>query len=273
MFYSLLEQILIMLPLILGAYLTICLLKLPDFSIESAYLFGAVIGYLCREQAFPVIILSAMLGGMLVGTVVCFLNRVLKLPFLLSAIVTNGLFHGLTQYYLGASYQSFQVTFPFSEIYMLMGLGLFLTVIVRQILRSQLGFCMAIFGNNPNFFNHHQISSGYVMFFALLMGHGLAGISGLLFAQSNGFVDLSMNFGVVLLCLAALTVGKLMVRTHIPEVLLPILGITSYFLMQQTLLKIGFNLKYFNAFQAIFLMAILIYGHRMKKFTVNQLGV
>ena len=46
----------------------------------------------------------------------------------------------------------------------------------------------------------------------VILGHGFAGISGFLFAQASGFVDLTMNFGIILLCLTALMVGKLISR-------------------------------------------------------------
>ena len=40
MILPILDQALIALPLLIGAYITLSLLKLPDFSIESAYLAG-----------------------------------------------------------------------------------------------------------------------------------------------------------------------------------------------------------------------------------------
>ena len=109
MIFSILEQALIAFPLILGGYLTLSLLKLPDFSIESAYLFGAVAAFLARELPFPLILLSSIGGGMVVGTIVSYLNQILHIPFLLAAIVTNGLFHGLTQFILKTSGASFSI--------------------------------------------------------------------------------------------------------------------------------------------------------------------
>ncbi len=251
------DQALIVLPLLIGAYLTISLLKLPDFSIESAYLFGAVMAYLALGLPFPIILLSAFFGGVLVGSIVGTLNQCLKVPFLLAAIITNGLFHGLTQFLLGTSVKSFHPTLPISEhaIFILVALGLM--SIVGLCVRSQLGYSMAIYGNNPLFFHHHPPSGRYIAYAGLMMGHGCAGIGGLLFALSNGFVDLTMNFGVVLLCLTALILGKVLFRGNRPNILVPLAGLVIYFCIQQTLLHLGLNLKYFNAFQAIFILGVL----------------
>lgn len=272
MIEAVLQQALIALPLVIGAYLTISLLKLPDFSIESAYLFGAVAAFLGQQLPLPLMLLSAMGGGILVGLTVSFLNQVLRIPFLLAAIVTNGLYHGLTQYLLGTSVTSFRLTLPIPEFTLLVGIALVLFLIFSFGLRSQLGYSLAIYGNNPQFFHNHRQSSRYILFAGVALGHGCAGISGFLFAQSNGFVDLTMNFGIILLCLTALMIGKLIFPNYRPNLLVPFVGVFLFFLIQQSLLRMGLNLKYFNAFQALFILAILTFGHR-KNFTLDHLGV
>jgi putative ABC transport system permease protein len=273
MILPILDQALIALPLLIGAYITLSLLKLPDFSIESAYLFGAVMAYLAKDLSLPVIIFSAGLGGALVGSIVSTLNQCLKLPFLLAAIITNGFFHGLTQYLLGTSMKSFHPALMLSEHTLFIFVGICLIALVGYILRSQLGYSLAIYGNNPRFFTHHPISGRYVTYFGVMLGHGCAGIGGLLFALSNGFVDLTMNFGIVLLCLTALILGKAFIRTRRPNILVPLVGMAAYFCVQQTLLHIGLNLKYFNSFQALFILSVLYIFQRKKKIPLDHLGV
>lgn len=273
MITSIFEQALMTLPLIMGAYITLSLLKLPDFSIESAYLLGAVAAFLTKDLPLPITLLSALVGGMVVGGVVSTLNQYLRLPFLLAAIITNGLFHGLTQYLLGTSLATFHPLFTLSEIPLFTLVGTCLVGVIGALSRSQLGYSFAIFGNNPLFFSHHGLSSRYVMFSGVMIGHGCAGLGGFLFAQSNGFVDLTMNFGVILLCLTALMLGKLLIRTPRPHILIPLVGILVYFIIQQTLLRMGLNLKYFNSFQALFILIVLSIGHKRHKITLDHLGV
>jgi putative tryptophan/tyrosine transport system permease protein len=273
MILPILDQALMLLPLLIGAYITLSLLKLPDFSIESAYLFGAVMAYLAKDLALPFVILSSILGGAVVGAIVSALNQCLKLPFLLAAIITNGLFHGLTQYLLGTSLKSFHPPFLLAEhtIFILVGIGV--VGITALMLRSQLGYSLAIYGNNPLFFQHHPISGRYVTFCGVMAGHACAGIAGFLFALSNGFVDLTMNFGIILLCLTALILGKSFIRTHLPNILVPLTGLVTYFCVQQTLLHFGLNLKYFNAFQAVVILGMLCLFQRKKKIPLDHLGV
>lgn len=273
MILSILQQVLIALPLILGAYLTLSLLKLPDFSIESAYLFGAVTAFLAQDLPLPLVMFSAIGGGMIVGVTVSCLNQILNIPFLLAAIVVNGLFHGFTQYCLGTAVTGFHLTFPISEMTLLISSSVLVLTVLGIILRSQLGYGLAIYGNNPHFFRHHSISGKYVVFLGVILGHGCAGMSGFLFAQSNGFVDLTMNVGILLLCLTALMIGKLVFSISRPNIFIPVAGVFIFFLIQQSLLRMGLNLKYFNAFQAIFILVILVFGHRKQTMILDHLGV
>lgn len=273
MIFFILEQSMIALPLLIGAYLILSLLKLPDFSLESAYLFGAVSAFLAQDLPFPCILISAVLGGMCVGLVVSFLNQMLGLPFLLAAIATNGLFHGAVQYFLGGGIATVHLHFPIPEFFFLAGNSLFFLCLLPFFLRSQLGYSFAIYGNNPRFFDHYPISGRYLLFSGVTLGHGLAGMSGFLFAQSSGFVDLNMHVGIILLCLTSLILGKLCVHTRLPHLGIPFLGIFAYFCMQQTLLALGLNLKYFNAFQALFILSILAIGYQKKTVTLDHLGV
>jgi putative tryptophan/tyrosine transport system permease protein len=273
MIFPILDQALIALPLLIGAYITLSLLKLPDFSIESAYLFGAVMAYVGKDLSWPLILLNALIGGVIVGALVSTLNQYLRLPFLLAALITNGLFHGLTQYVLGTSMKSFHpVSMPSEHaLFALIGVGLI--GIIGFGLRSQLGYSWAIYGNNPLFFHHHPTSGRYVTFFGVMIGHGCAGIGGSLFALSNGFVDLTMNFGVILFCLTALILGKSCIRTHRPNILVPLVGLIAYFCVQQTLLRMGLNLQYFNAFQALFILTLLSVFQKKRKKLIGHLGV
>lgn len=235
------EQILVTLPLVLGAYITLSRLKLPDFGLESAYLFGAVMAYLLPLQP-----LAALMGGMMVGALIVLLNQ--RLPYLLAAIVVSGIVHGCTLFLLGSSI----VSLPYTIDPLYVSLPLLLLMIL--LLLSPLGKSFAIYGNNPRFFESHGMAGSYVLLMGILAGHGAAGIGGFLFAQSSGFVDITMNYGLILLCLVSLMLGKL--------VRLPPAGVILYFSLQQLLLRLGFDLKYFNLVQAVAVLLILMLRKR-----------
>lgn len=273
MIESLFEQMFIALPLVFGAYLILSLLKLPDFSLEGSYLFGAVMAYLSRDLPFPIPFLAAIIGGILIGSLMFFLHQIFRLPYLLAAVVMNGFVHGITLALLKSAVNAFHLTLPMSEISFLAGISLLVVVASFLLLRSQMGFCFSIYGKQPEFFDAHQISRRFVLLSGILTGHSLAALSGSLFAITSGILDVTMNFGVLLLCLVSLIIGKQIQRRELPKIAVPLFGIACYFLMQQMLLRVGLNLKYFNGFQAGVIFLILLFSGRKNKMNLNQLGV
>jgi len=273
MIISIINQALILLPLIVGAYIALSLLKLPDFSLESSYLFGAVSAYLAGDIPLPIVIACALGGGAIVGCIVSSLNQFMKLPFLLAAVITNGLFHGLTQLVLGTSLKSYKLAIGIPEMMVFAMICTSLSLAIYLVLKSPFGYSLAIYGNNPCFFNHHGISGKYVVIVGTLLAHCCAGLSGFMFALSNGLVDLTMNYGIILTSITALILGKGIIRTHRPSLLVPLLGLFAFLTAQQTLLQLGLNLRYFNAFQAIFILITLCIVFQKKNVQIDHLGV
>ena len=131
------------------------------------------------------------------------------------------------------------------------------------LFRTQIGYSYAVYGNNPQFFSNYGISTSFVFITGVMLANALAGLSGYLFAQSNSFIELNMGVGKVLLCITALILGKSLVSTKKPfSLYIPLVGTSAYFAMQQVLLKMGFNLKYFTAVQALLVLCILVYTYR-----------
>lgn len=274
MIESMFHQIFLFFPLVVGAYVSISLMKVPDLSLESAYLFGAAIGGLTASEGV-VSFFAAIGGGAIVGALTGVLNQLCRLPFLLAAIVVNGLFHGIVQFALKGGLLSIKPSFGVSAewpmLFVMTGIvaGLF-----YFILRSQLGYAFAIYGNNPLFFKRHLVSTKYVVIFGTCLGGAAAGLSGYLFATANGFVDVTMNYGVVLLAITSLMLGKVVLDRQQPNLAAPFLGIVLFFVLQHALIKCGFSLRYFNAFQAVMILAIWFFSQRAKvRFATDHLGV
>lgn len=284
-----LEQALLHFPLILGTYISVSLMKLPDLSVESAYVFGALMAsiLLPSVQHLPLavsllsVICASLFGGACVGITSGLLTQKARIPHLLSSIITIGIFHGVSQLVAGvyislSGYKNllaFDMIALHPDVPILIILFGICTVTFFYFFRTELGYCLAVFGNNPHFFNHYGISSTYVFMSGIIVANALAGLSGYLFAQSNGFTDINMGFGKLLLCITSLILGKVFYHKTV-SILTPIIGVLSYFTLQQLLLKIGFDLRYFTMVQALVIVAILITQYKQKDHLLSDhLGV
>ena len=295
MFLIIGEQSLLYFPLIFGAYLSISLIKVPDLSIESAYVFGAItasrllplLDGVSPLIALPAVLVTSMLGGMVVGSVSSLLTKVARIPHLLSSILTGGLFHGFNQWFLGTALFSLsdfnnpliiyasQSKAP--ELLVLLSVFVLLVFFGIFLLKTQLGYAFAMYGNNPNFFDHYGISSRYVFAVGIMMSNALAGLAGYCVAQSSGFSDINAGAGMSLFCVTCLILGKMVTKAKTnASIIVPITGILFYCVLQQVLLKVGFNLKYFTMIQSLIVLLVLIYKYHKaenKSLTVDNLGV
>lgn len=268
------EQSLLHLPLMIGSYVSLSLLKVPDLGIEAAYVVGAIAGSYCviDSSSLSIVLAASLIGGALVGILASLLTRMGRLSHLLSSIITIGLFHGINQF-ISSTYLSLSAfrnplmlcggTVYHPELYALLLIGCLAGGGVYLLLKTQLGYSYAVYGNNPDFFRHYGISTSFVFITGITIAHALAGMSGYMVAQSNNFIELNMGMGKVLFCITALIIGKSIVGTEKPySLMVPVVGTIAYFMLQQVLLKIGFNVKYFTAVQAFILMSLVIYSNR-----------
>ncbi len=287
------EQSLLHMPLMLGAYISFSLLKVPDLSIETAYVVGAIFGSyaLTGTSALPmsimmiIILFASLIGGALVGLTSSLLTQKGRFPHLLSSIVTFGLFHGINQFIspvyvsLSKNYNPL-ILFDFMpqhpELPMFAAIGCIIACLIYCLFRTQIGYSYGVYGNNPQFFRNYGISTSFVFITGIILANALAGISGYMFAQSNNFIELNMGLGKALMCITALILGKAIVKIKKPfSIFIPLAGTYAYFTLQQMLLKVGFNLKYFTAVQAVLVLCILIYTyHKLPQRSLNDnLGV
>lgn len=287
--YTILEQTLMHFPIILGSYITISLLKLPDLSIESAYVFGALVSakslpyFLFLPYPFTLLLVACMgmISSAIVGLTTSLLTQKARTPYLLASIITVGIFHGIEQLVAGVyvslskypNILAFEYIPLHPELPLLISICFILIIIATYFFKTELGYCIAAFGNNPSFFTHYGISTSYVFTTGIITAHACAGLSGYICAQSNGFADISMGANKLLLCITALILGKLVPSQKI-SVIKPVFGTFLYFTIQQLLLKIGFDLRYFTMIQALVIVSILIIHHRKKQgIQADHLGI
>lgn len=284
------EQSMIYLPLIVGAYISLSLLKVPDLSLETAYLIGAFVGGITLQamHGFPlpislvVVLITSILAGMTVGLTSSCITYYGKIPHLLSGIITFGLYQGLflfcsSTYVSLAKYDNVLMICPYftkhPELMTLIMINFIICAVCAYIFSTQLGYSFAIFGHNPHFFTHFKISTGYVFMSGIVLANGLAGLAGFFFAQTNSLVEMNMGVGKALFCITALILGKAFFMNAKSSLIQPLGGVVMYFALQQILLKVGFNLTYFTMVQSIVVFFVVLYLCKKNRAQHDQLGV
>lgn len=214
----------------LGVFLTFRVLDIADLSVEGTFSLGAAVAATLIDAGHSVwfAMLIALIAGCIGGTVTALLTTKLKIPALLSGILTmiglysvNLMIMGKANVPLLRAETVFTLTenlFGVSSVVATLIVGLVATVIVGAIMYwffgTVLGTAIRATGCNPQMARAQGINTNVMVILGLLISNGLVALSGALVAQSNGFADVGMGTGTIVIGLASVIIGEVLFGTR-----------------------------------------------------------
>ena len=214
----------------LGVFLTFRVLDIADLSVEGTFPLGAAVAATLIDAGHSVwfAMLIALIAGCIGGTVTALLTTKLKIPALLSGILTmiglysvNLMIMGKANVPLLRAETVFTLTenlFGVSSVVATLIVGLVATVIVGAIMYwffgTVLGTAIRATGCNPQMARAQGINTNVMVILRLLISNGLVALSGALVAQSNGFADVGMGTGTIVIGLASVIIGEVLFGTR-----------------------------------------------------------
>lgn len=214
----------------LGVFLTFRVLDIADLSVEGTFPLGAAVAATLIDAGHSVwfAMLIALIAGCIGGTVTALLTTKLKIPALLSGILTmiglysvNLMIMGKANVPLLRAETVFTLTenlFGVSSVVATLIVGLVATVIVGAIMYwffgTVLGTAIRATGCNPQMARAQGINTNVMVILGLLISNALVALSGALVAQSNGFADVGMGTGTIVIGLASVIIGEVLFGTR-----------------------------------------------------------
>lgn len=214
----------------LGVFLTFRVLDIADLSVEGTFPLGAAVAATLIDAGHSVwfAMLIALIAGCIGGTVTALLTTKLKIPALLSGILTmiglysvNLMIMGKANVPLLRAETVFTLTenlFGVSSVVATLIVGLVATVIVGEIMYwffgTVLGTAIRATGCNTQMARAQGINTNVMVILGLLISNGLVALSGALVAQSNGFADVGMGTGTIVIGLASVIIGEVLFGTR-----------------------------------------------------------
>ncbi len=214
----------------LGVFLTFRVLDIADLSVEGTFPLGAAVAATLIDAGHSVwfAMLIALIAGCISGTVTALLTTKLKIPALLSGILTmiglysvNLMIMGKANVPLLRAETVFTLTedlFGVSSVVATLIVGLIATTVVGVIMYwffgTVLGTAIRATGCNPQMARAQGINTNVMVILGLLISNGLVALSGALVAQSNGFADVGMGTGTIVIGLASVIIGEVLFGTR-----------------------------------------------------------
>ena len=214
----------------LGVFLTFRVLDIADLSVEGTFPLGAAVAATLIDAGHSVwfAMLIALIAGCIGGTVTALLTTKLKIPALLSGILTmiglysvNLMIMGKANVPLLRAETVFTLTedlFGVSSVVATLIVGLIATTVVGVIMYwffgTVLGTAIRATGCNPQMARAQGINTNVMVILGLLISNGLVALSGALVAQSNGFADVGLGTGTIVIGLASVIIGEVLFGTR-----------------------------------------------------------
>lgn len=223
-FLSAVSQGLLWSVLAMGVYITYRILDFADLTTEGSYPLGAAVATsLIVAGANPFAASAAAFGaGILAGLVTGALNTKLKIPGLLSGILVMSGLYSINLRIMGkanlpllkrptiisAVSDNFGLTS--SQSSMLVGAVLAISVIIILYLMfsTELGFAIRATGNNRKMIRALGVNTDNMTMLGLMLSNALISLAGAVIAQDNGFSDVGMGTGTIVIGLASVIIGE-----------------------------------------------------------------
>ncbi len=272
----------------IGVYLTFRILDIADLTAEGSYPLGAAI---CATGIVSGLntLLATMLafgGGLLAGLVSGLIHTKLKIPALLTGIVTLTGLYSINLKVLGKANvallrQKTLVTqlydMGFTKIAAVMIIGALFAVVVIALLtllmKTQIGLALRSTGDNIPMSESNGIKTEHMKMLGYMVSNGLIALCGALLCQNNGYADLNAGVGTIVIGLASIIIAEVMIRNlsigwRLASI---VLGSIVYRLIILAILAIpGMDADLVKLFSAILLATVLFVPELQKKLNIRK---
>ena len=262
--------------LAMGVFITFRILNIADLSVEGSFpLGGAVAAVLLAEKYNPATaIVVAGLAGMLAGAMSGLLHTKLKIPALMSGILTMIALYSVILRVMGKANLSLLNTdtvFTSMEFLQLSPnmttfvVGLFIAVAIPLwmywFFGTEIGMAVRATGNNPQMIRAMGVNTDDMFLLGLVLSNGLVAVSGAFVAQDNGFADVGMGAGTIVIGLASVIIGEVVFgsRNFKNSLISVVLGSILYRIVIAVVLYLGMppnDLKLFTAILVAIALAL-----------------
>ena len=203
----------------IGVYLTYKILDIPDLTVDGSFATGGIVAAVLITSGvnFFVAILIAFLAGMLCGLVTGLLHTLLGIPAILAGILTQLALWSINlkiasgRANISISVREFTVLFSQQAIGdTLWKMGIVLALIIGLLylfFGTELGASIRATGNNPKMSKSQGINTKMNIVIGLMISNGIVALSGALLAQYQGFADINMGRGAIVIGLCAVVIG------------------------------------------------------------------
>ncbi len=269
----------------IGVYITYKLLDIADQPVDGSLCTGAAVCtmLLLAGHSPWIAMLCAVLAGLLAGTVTGLLHVLLGIPPILAGILTQMVLWSVNLKILGKANQALparsidvlltQMNIP-AALPVLLGWAAVLVTLLVLFFSTELGCALRATGCNPVMSRAQGVNTGLMKVIGLALSNAVVAMSGGLLCQYQGYTDVNMGRGAVVIGLAAVVIGQAVLGRHGGHMAAQlggvVLGAVIYYIVYQVIIFAGFDTDLLKMFSAVVVAVFLGVPHIRDQIRTNS---
>ena len=256
----------------IGVYITFRTLDIADLTVDGTMCTGGAVCIMMMMNGHNVWVamLAAFIAGMLAGLATGFFHTFMGIPAILSGILTQLALWSVNLKIMGKSNQALNVDKYnlLVSLRYIKGVPIFkntivivaimivvLIAILYWFFGTELGCSIRATGCNSNMARAQGINTNFNKVLGLMISNGLIALSSALLAQYQGFADINMGRGAIVIGLAAVIIGEAIFGRIFRNFALTLLsvgfGAVIYYLVLQVVIWLGVDTDLLKMFSAV----------------------
>lgn len=271
----------------IGVYITFRILDIADLTVDGSLCTGGAVCIMMMLRGHNVWIsmFAALLAGMLTGLATGFFHTFMGIPAILAGILTQLSLWSINLKILGKANQAINVD-KFDLIVSLryiknvafykntlLVVAIFIVIVIVVLywfFGTELGASLRATGCNGNMARAQGINTDFNKVLGLMISNGLVALSGALLSQYQGFADINMGRGAIVIGLAAVIIGEALFRRIFRNFAFKLLGVAIgsilYYLVLQTVIWMGVDTDLLKLLSALVVAVFLGFPHLKSKY-------
>lgn len=257
----------------IGVFITYKVLDVADLTVDGSFATGGAVLVVCVAGGMHMALamLLAFAAGCLAGLATGIFHTKFGIPAILAGILTQlalysvnlRILSGKANQPLPVNKYSLLVSLRYIPQSLLVG-GIFVVFIIGILywfFGTELGHSLRATGCNPTMARANGVNTNTAKIIGITLSNGIVALSGALLAQYQGFADVQMGRGAIVIGLAAVIIGEVILgkifHNFALRLLTAVVGGIVYYVVITLVLKLGMNANDLKLFSALIVALFL----------------
>ncbi len=270
----------------IGVYITYKILDIADLTVDGSFTTGGAVLVVCMTvygMNVWAALLIAFIAGCLAGFLTGMFHTKFGIPAILSGILTQFALYSInlrimTRANVALNVRKFNVLLTSFDVNHALITAIIFAAILIMILYwffgTELGHSLRATGCNQNMSRANGINTERNKILALILSNGVVAMSGGLLAQYQGFADINMGRGAIVIGLAAVIIGEVLFskiyRNFALRLTSAVVGGILYYIIITLVLRMGLKADDLKLLSAIVVAIFLGIPYWKSKISISK---